>query len=142
MGDFQQLHPAMPAVRFDAWRVSPDNPRHEARPIGQVCAGTLADARDTACGLACFNKGDTLMILAADYAQRAERRFVLHTWPIRQKPREYRRDPATGRSVPFTPLFAAEKDHFAVAVDEDFAPIEPADVLADRVGRDLSLVEG
>ena len=128
---------------FKAWRVVEDNsPRFEAHPADTAEAQTLEAAYGAALASQCFYQKETLMVLATDYAERPERRHILHIYRIRKRSRvEYWRDPMTGKTEPKPSLYPEWQ--FSVAVPRGFSPAEPWRMeQGNASGRDMTLVDG
>lgn len=125
------------AVSIRAWRVSPDNPRGEAEKM-DLSAFSVPTALAAAQIIARRPK-DMLFVQVRDDAHRPERRFTLYTYLVRQKAARWVRGPR-GEAVKETPLYPDLIGRVCLA--DSFAPVTPADVLADPVGLDRTLVEG
>lgn len=124
------------AVTIRAWRVSPDAFNSVAYTIN------LPDFVETAEQAAQFAANfakDMLFVEVRDDAQRPERRFTLHTYRVRHKAARWVRG-LRGEAVKETPLYPDLIGRVCLA--DSFAPVTPADVLADPVGLDRTLVEG
>lgn len=110
----------MRAVTFKAWRVSPDNPRNEAQPIDLPDVATAEEAAQAAC----LYRGEMVMVLLSDAAQRPERRHLLHIYKVKAKTNPARRwNTGSGK-------FEAAKPEYPsligmVCVGEGFSPAEP-----------------
>lgn len=100
-------------------------------------AETLDEARDNALIAEVFAHKDILLV---HEVHDGKGKGVLHAYTIRQKAAVWRRNPVSGLSERFEPLYA---DHlFSVPVDA-FEPTREFDALLDPAsGRDPTLVEG
>lgn len=125
---------AIPAVTVKAWRVSPDNPHHEAEEVA------LPDRFDqhSAAHIAATRAKDMVLVLVTDAAARPERRNVLATYIVRQKAaRLVNRNGQTVREAPLYPDLIG-----VVCVADGFLPIRPFNAFLDNpVGNDITLVE-
>lgn len=106
----------------------------EARPLGQIEAETLAEARDAACVKGIVHK-ETLMIHEVDAARDLQ---LLHAWRIRQGADVWRKNPVSGVSDRYRPL---KPDHLFTFLVDQFVPTRPFDALRDDAsGIDRTLV--
>jgi len=125
-----------------AWTVTPEdqgNPRHEALLV-DLPEWAEAPFEAAAAATSCLLHKGTIWVLVSDYAERPERRHLLHIYMVKKRTRpEYGRD-AEGRSV-------RKPDHYPeltakLHVGEGFAPVERWNAsMGNPSGRDLTLVE-
>lgn len=121
---------------FEAWRVSPDNPRGEALPLKVGDARTVKEAVNAATTANFIDHKDTLVVLVTDHV--ANKRMA-HFHAIKRKSQPRYVHGEDGVRKPVRDLYAVEL--FAMAFDT-FVPIEPFDALrCCPVGVDRSIVE-
>ena len=113
----QPLH----AETFAAWRVTDLNEwAHENCRAITLDATTLDEARNMAIDSACLNHKEKLAILH----QRRDGRAVLHIYAVKQRSAAaYERDPATGLTRSFRPLYV-DRDPVVSMRVAAFEPVE------------------
>lgn len=125
------------AVTLKAWRLTSTSPRYEALP---VALPDYIETVEEAAQHACLHAKEGIAVLRSDAAQRPERRHLLSIFVVKRKsnPGGYRDGRGKWRTRPAEyPALISE-----VCVPTDCPFVEPADVMADPIGRDRTLVEG
>ena len=122
---------------LSAWRLSPDNPRHEARPLpidNHLPLTQLAQELAVHC-----QHKDHFAIRVLDMVTG---KAVVHFYAIKRESKaQWRRDPATGQSVCVArlyPVLLFSMAALAFEPNEAFAWAPGADV----VGADRNIIEG
>ena len=128
---------AIKAVTFKAWRLPSTEPRFEALPVELPAH---IETADEAAQWACLHAKEGVAVVRSDAAERPERRHVLSLYVVKRNanPGGYRDEAGKWRTNPAE--YPALISRVCVADDCPF--VEPADALADPIGRDVTLIEG
>lgn len=122
---------------LSAWRLSPDNPRREARPL-PIDNNLPLDQLAKELAVHCQHK-DHFVIRVSDLVTG---KVMTHFYAIKRESKAvWRRDPATGQSVCIAQLYPVLL--FSMAA-EGFVPAEPFawSPGCDPVGADRGIIEG